>query len=137
MLGTRADDRTLTGQDPTTESVGDVAVAAADQGGERVVRALPAAVPSQDPVGGATTGGRATVTGRAPLNPDTWPVPSAPSLRAGPSCVGAGTMGGPTSSWSSHHAWSLTQGKGGDHLGPTGPISRLKRGTNVGPWLWS
>jgi hypothetical protein len=36
-----------------------------DQDGARIVRALPAAVPYQDPVRGAmTTGGRATVTFR-------------------------------------------------------------------------
>jgi len=40
------------------------------------------------------------------------------------------------------HGPSTTPGtapriKGWDHRGPTGPISRLKRGTNVGPRLWS
>jgi len=45
-----------------TEEVGG---AASDQDGERVVRALPAAVPYQDPVSGAmTTAGLATVTFR-------------------------------------------------------------------------
>jgi len=65
VLGTRGDARTLTGQDLTTESVGDAAVAAVDQDGERIVLALPAAVPYQDPVSGAmTTAGLATVTFR-------------------------------------------------------------------------
>jgi len=65
VLGTLGDYRTLTGQDLTTESVGDAAVAAVDQDGERVVLALPAAVPYQDPVSGAmTTAGLATVTFR-------------------------------------------------------------------------
>jgi len=94
VLGTLGDYRTLTGQDLTTESVGDAAVAAVAQEGERVVRALPATVFSQDSVRGATTtGGRATVTvlsdrerGRVPLSRArvTWPVPDAPSLRAEP-----------------------------------------------------
>jgi len=45
-----------------TEDVGDAAV---DQDGTRIVRALPATVPSQNPVSGATTtGGLATVTFR-------------------------------------------------------------------------
>ncbi len=65
MGGTRADDRTLTDQDLTTENVGGAAVAAVAQDGERGVLTLPATVPSQDPVSGATTtGGRATVTFR-------------------------------------------------------------------------
>jgi len=86
VLGTLSDYRTLTGQDLTTESVGDAAVAAVDQDGERVVLALPAAVPYQDPVSGAmTTGGLATVTVRdRPSRADARPVPAAPSLRAGP-----------------------------------------------------
>jgi len=42
-----------------------VADAAVDQDGERVVLALPATVPYQDPVSGAmTTAGRTTVTVR-------------------------------------------------------------------------
>jgi len=42
-----------------------IGIAAVDQEGERVVRALPATVPSPDPVGGATTtGDLATVTVR-------------------------------------------------------------------------
>jgi len=66
VVGTLADDKALTGQDLTTESVGGAAVVAADQDRERVVRALPATVPSQDPASGATTtDGRATVTVRA------------------------------------------------------------------------
>ncbi len=65
VLGVLGDYRTLTGQDLTTESVGDVAVAAVDQDGAQVVLALPAAVPYQDPVSGAmTTAGLATVTFR-------------------------------------------------------------------------
>ncbi len=65
MVGTLADDTALTGQDPTTEGVGGAAIAAVDQEGERVVLALPATVPYQDPVSGATTtGGLATVTVR-------------------------------------------------------------------------
>ncbi len=65
VLGTLGDYRTLTGRDLTTESVGDAAVAAVDQDGERVVLALPATVPYQDPVSGSTTtGGLATVTFR-------------------------------------------------------------------------
>jgi len=65
VLGTLGDDRTLTGQDLTTENVGGAAVAAVDQDGERVVLALPAAVLYQDPMSGATTtGGLATVTVR-------------------------------------------------------------------------
>jgi len=65
VLGALGDYRTLTGQDLTTESVGDVAVAAVDQDGAQVVLALPAAVPYQDPVSGAmTTAGLATVTFR-------------------------------------------------------------------------
>ena len=65
VLGTLGDYRTLTGQDLTTESVGGAAIAAVDQDGERVVLALPAAVPYQDPVSGAmTTAGLATVTFR-------------------------------------------------------------------------
>jgi len=65
VLGTLGDYRTLTGQDLTTESVGDAAVAAVDQDGERVVLALPATVPYQDPVSGSTTtGGLAAVTFR-------------------------------------------------------------------------
>jgi len=57
VVGTLADDTALTSQDLTTQGVGGVAVAAVDQDGERVVRALPATVPSQDPVSGATTTG--------------------------------------------------------------------------------
>jgi len=65
VLGTLGDYRTLTGQDLTTENVGGAAIAAVDQDGERVVLALPAAVPYQDPVSGAmTTAGLATVTFR-------------------------------------------------------------------------
>ncbi len=65
MVGTLADDTALTGQDLTTESVGGAAVVVADQDRERVVLALPATVPYQDPVSGATTtGGLATVTFR-------------------------------------------------------------------------
>ncbi len=65
VVGTHAADRTPTDRNLTTESVGDAAVAAVAQDGDRVVLALPAAVPSQDPVRGATTtGGRATVTVR-------------------------------------------------------------------------
>ncbi len=45
VLGALGDYRTLTGQDLTTESVGDAAVAAVDQDGAQVVLALPAAVP--------------------------------------------------------------------------------------------
>ncbi len=50
----------------------------------RVVHALPATVPSQDPVSG-TTGGRVTVS-RSALFPFAlpWPVPRAPSLHAEP-----------------------------------------------------
>jgi len=65
-VGRLADDTTLTSQDLTTQGVGDTAIAAVAQDGARVVRALSAAVPSQDPMSGATTGGRATVTVRAP-----------------------------------------------------------------------
>jgi len=62
VVGTLGDYRTLTGQDLTTENVGGAAV---DQDGERVVLALLATVPYQDPVSGATTtGGLATVTFR-------------------------------------------------------------------------
>ncbi len=57
VVGTLADDTALTSQDLTTQGVGGVAVAAVDQDGERVVRALPATVPAQDPVSGATTTG--------------------------------------------------------------------------------
>ena len=65
VLGTLGDYRTLTGQDLTTENVGGAAIAAVDQDGERVVLALPAAVPYQDPVSGAMpTAGLATVTFR-------------------------------------------------------------------------
>ena len=65
VLGPCPDDKALTGQDLTTESVGGAAVAAVDQDGERVVLALLATVPYQDPVSGATTtGGLATVTFR-------------------------------------------------------------------------
>ncbi len=65
VVGTLGDYRTLTGQDLTTENVGGAAVAAVAQDGERVVLALPATVPYQDPVSGATTtGGLATVTFR-------------------------------------------------------------------------
>jgi len=61
-VGPRPDDKALRGQDLTKENVADATVA---QDGERVVRALPATVPSQDPMNGATTtGGRATVTFR-------------------------------------------------------------------------
>ena len=61
-VGTRPDYKALRDRDLTTENVADAAVA---QDGERVVRALPATVPSPDPVSGATTtGGRATVTVR-------------------------------------------------------------------------
>jgi len=61
-VGPRPDDKALRGRDLTTENVADVAGA---QDGERVVRALPATVFSQDSVRGATTtGGRATVTVR-------------------------------------------------------------------------
>jgi len=61
-LATIGDDRMLTGQDLTTESVGGAAVAAVDQDGARVVQAWPATVPSQDPASGATTtGGLVTV----------------------------------------------------------------------------
>jgi len=64
-VGPCPDYKALTGQDLTTESVGGAAVAAVDQDGERVVLALPATVPYQDPVSGATTtGGLATVTFR-------------------------------------------------------------------------
>jgi len=65
MGGTRADDRTLTDQDLTTENVGRAVIVAVDQDGERVVLASPATVPSQAPVSGSTaTGGLATVTVR-------------------------------------------------------------------------
>ncbi len=49
--GRRADGKALNGQDLTTEGVGGTAV---DQDAERVVRALPATLPSQDLVGGTT-----------------------------------------------------------------------------------
>jgi len=49
-------------QDPATEGVSDATVA---QDGAQAVRTLPATVPYQDPVSGATTtGGLATVTFR-------------------------------------------------------------------------
>jgi hypothetical protein len=55
----------LTGQDLTMERMGDAAVAPVAQDGARVVRAVPATVPYQDPMSGATTtGGRASVTVR-------------------------------------------------------------------------
>jgi len=61
-LGPRADGKALIGQDLTMEGVGGASV---DQDAARVVRALPATLPSQDPVSGATTtGGRATGTVR-------------------------------------------------------------------------
>jgi len=61
-VGPCPDDKALRGRDLTTENVADAAV---DQDGERVVLALPATVPYQDPVSGATTtGGLATVTFR-------------------------------------------------------------------------
>jgi len=50
VVGTLGDYRTLTGQDLTTENVGGAAVAAVDQDGERVVLALLATVPYQDPM---------------------------------------------------------------------------------------
>jgi len=87
---------------------------AADQDGARVVLALPAMAPYQDPMSRATTGGLATVTVREHSSrADAWPVPSAPSLRAGPlRCRGARTTGGPTVPWSSHHGWDRAQDKG-------------------------
>ncbi len=57
VVGTRAADTALTNQDLTMEGVGGAAV---DQDAERVVRALPATLPSPDLVGG-TTGVRVLV----------------------------------------------------------------------------
>ncbi len=47
-----------------TGGVGDAAIAAVEQAGERVVGALPTTVPYQDLVSGATTGDLVTVTFR-------------------------------------------------------------------------
>jgi len=54
VLGTLADYKALIGQDPATEGVSDATVA---QDGAQAVRTLPATVPYQDPVSGATTTG--------------------------------------------------------------------------------
>jgi len=50
VVGTLADYKALTGQDLTTEGVGSATVTAADQDGTRGGPAVPAAVPSQDPM---------------------------------------------------------------------------------------
>jgi len=119
MGGTRADDRTLTGQDLTTENVGGAAVAAVAQDGERVVLALPATVPSQDPMSGVTTtGGRVPGTVRACLahalrrhvvialaRPPAAPLPGVPW--ASPYVVPS--RRGSIASWSRDHAWSPLQ----------------------------
>ncbi len=54
---TLADYKALTGQDLMTQGVGGAAVGAVDQEGARVVVALPATAPYQDPLSGATTTG--------------------------------------------------------------------------------
>ena len=89
MLGTLADYKALIGQDPATEGVSDATVA---QDGAQAVRTLPATVPYQRPGERGDDDGRQRHSPRSALSADAWPIPCAPSLRAGPASrlVGAG-----------------------------------------------
>jgi len=114
--------------------------AAVAQDGARGVLTLPAAVPFRDPVSGAaTTGGRATVTVLSDREPGRLAHTRCPVAARGaalaPWCEGPWVVPhrrGPRTT-----PGTAPKIKGWDHAGTMGPISRLKRGTNVGPWLWS
>ncbi len=91
---------------------------------------------------------------RSALSAAVWPLPSTPSLRAGAACAGPSCARTDEDQAWSHGAVVPGPGvvprrggprtrrgphpkiKGWDHGGPTGPISRVKRGTSVGPRLW-